>query len=147
MSPLVRTVLSLAWLSAASAAAEAPSVADAWIRATPPGARTAAAYMTLTSSGAADRLLGAATPAAEAVEIHTNVVENGVTRMERLPELAVPLGAAVQLEPGGKHLMLVGLSAPLEPGANVALSLRFATGGTVELEVPVVDARADGHAH
>lgn len=146
MTPLVRTVLSLAWLAAAPVAAEAPSVADAWIRATPPGARTAAAYMTLTGADAADRLLGAATPAAEAVEIHTNVVENGVARMERLPELAIPVGVSVRLQPGGTHLMLIGLAAPLEPGSKVAFSLRFATAGTVELEVPVVDARAIGHA-
>ena len=147
MRPLVRTVLSLVWLAAAApAAAEPPSVAAAWIRATPPGATTAAAYMTLTSSGPADRLLGAATPAADAVEIHTNVVESGVTRMERLSELAVPSGAAVRLEPGGAHLMLIGLAAPLAPGTNVTLSLRFATAGTVELEVPVIDARANAHA-
>ena len=81
MRPLVRTLLSLAWLAAAPAAADAPSVADAWIRATPPGARTAAAYMTLNGAATADRLLGAATPAAGAVEIHANVVENGATRM------------------------------------------------------------------
>lgn len=147
MRPFVRTVLALAWLAAVPAAAEAPSVADAWIRATPPGARTAAAYVTLTGAGAADRLLGAATPAADAVEIHTSLVAGGVTRMQQLPELAVPSGATVRLEPGGAHLMLIGLAGPLAPGAKVTLWLRFATAGTVELEVPVVDARASAHAH
>ncbi len=67
--------------------------------------------------------------------------------MERLAELAVPPGASVLLEPGGAHLMLIDLAAPLAPGTKVALSLRFAAAGTVELEVPVVDARANAHAH
>jgi len=147
MRRLSRTVLSLIWLAAGPAAAEAPAVAGAWIRATPPGARTAAAYLTLAGSGTADRLLGAATPAARAVEIHASVVENGVARMERLPELAVPAGATVLLEPGAVHLMLIDLAAPLAPGAKVELSLRFATAGTVEVEVPVLDARMDPHAH
>ena len=147
MSPLVRTVVSLAWLAAASAAAEAPAVSAAWIRATPPGARTAAAYLTLTGSSVADRLLGAATSAAGTVEIHRSVIENGVMRMEPLPALAVPAGETVVLEPGGAHLMLIDLVGPLVPGTNVALSLRFAKAGTVALEVPVVDARADPRAH
>jgi copper(I)-binding protein len=146
MSPLARTVLLSAWLAAAPAAAATPAVADAWIRATPPGARTAAAYLTLTSTGAFDRLLGAATDAAASVEIHTSIAAGGVTRMERLAELAVPPRATVRLEPGGAHLMLIGLAAPLAPGARVRLSLQFAT-GSVELEVPVVDARTNAHGH
>ncbi len=147
MRPLVRTLWSLAWLAAAPAAADGPSVTDAWVRATPPGARTAAVYMTVNGAATADRLLGAATPAADAVEIHANVAENGTTRMERLPALAVPAGAGVRLEPGGAHLMLIGLAAPLAPGTKVALSLELETAGTIEIEVPVVDARANAHAH
>jgi copper(I)-binding protein len=126
----------------AVAAAEPLTVADAWVRATPPGATTAAAYLTLTNSGAAaDRLLGATTSAARAVEIHTHVVDGGLHRMVRVAELTLPAGEAVRLEPGGLHLMLVDLAAPLAAGTTVALSLRFASAATLELEVPVVDAR------
>jgi copper(I)-binding protein len=126
----------------ASTAAEPPTVADAWVRATPPGASTAAAYLTITSAGPGDRLLGAATPAARAVEIHTHVSDGGLHRMVRLPELTLPAGEAVRLEPGGLHLMLVNLTTPLAPGTTMTLALRFAAAGIVELEVPVVDARA-----
>jgi len=144
MTSFVRILVALS-LCTAVAAAEPPAVSDAWIRATPPGARTAAAYLTIVSAGG-DRLVGAATPAAGAVEIHTHVAEAGLQRMVRLAELAVPAGEAVRLEPGGRHLMLVDVSKPLEAGTHVALSLRFAGGGVVEVEVPVVDARAGAPA-
>ena len=129
-------------LACGAAAAEPVTASAAWIRATPPGARTAAAYLTLTSGSAADRLLGATTPAARAVEIHTHVAENGMHRMVPLAELPLPPDEAVRLEPGALHLMLIDLAAPLEAGARVTLSLRFAAAETLEPEVPVVDARA-----
>jgi copper(I)-binding protein len=120
------------------------AITEAWIRATPPGARTAAAYLTITNTGTADRLLGGTTPLARALEVHTHVSEGGLLRMERLGELALPAGESVRLEPGGLHLMLVDVAAPLAAGARVALSLRFAVAGTLEIEVPVIDARASG---
>src|SRR5262245_58972992 len=135
----------LVWLSltvgAASAALAPPLVTDAWIRATPPGAVTAAAYLTITSAGAADRLVGAATPAAGSVEIHTQGGDAGTQHMPHVAELTVPAGQAVRLTPGGQHLMLIDLKGPMVPGTKVALSLRFAEAGTIEVDVPVVDAR------
>jgi copper(I)-binding protein len=142
MTSVARAFAVLLFSAGAASAAEPPAIADAWIRATPPGARTAAAYLTITSAGTADRLLGAATPAAGGVEIHTHVVEAGMSRMVRVPELNLPAGEAVRLEPGGLHLMLLDVAGPLAAGTKVAVSLHFAVAGTVEIEVPVVDARA-----
>jgi hypothetical protein len=62
--------------------------------------------------------------------------------MRRLTEIALPAGATVKLEPGGLHVMLLGIAAPLEPGGHVALTLRFAVGPDVALRVPVLDGRA-----
>ncbi len=140
---LARTLLFFFLVGAAGSAAAGPmTVTDAWIRATPPGAPTAAAYLTISNAGAADRLLGAATPAAQAVELHAHVEDGGLHRMQRLAEVAVPAGAVVRLEPAGLHLMLVGIAAPLAAGTRVLLTLRFATADPIELEIPVVDARA-----
>ena len=148
MTCTFRAFLMLAFFASASAAAaEPPLFDDAWIRATPPGARTAAAYLTITSRGAGDRLLGATTPAAGAVEFHRSAVEAGVHRMVRLEELTLPAGEPVRLEAGGLHLMLIDIARPLVPGANVPFSLRFATAGIVEIQIPVVDARAGGASH
>ena len=147
MVPLFRALISLSLaVGAASAAAAPPIVTGAWIRATPPGAVTAAAYLTIASAGSADRLVGAATPAARTVEIHTAGADAGSQHMMRVAELALPAGGSVRLEPGGQHLMLIDLKTPMVPGTKVALSLRFAEAGTVEIDVPVVDARAQAGA-
>jgi copper(I)-binding protein len=146
MTSAARAFAVLLLWAGASAAAEPPAIADAWIRAAPPGARTAAAYLTITSAAAADRLLGAATPAAGAVEIHTHVAEAGMSRMVRLPELILPAGETIRLEPGGLHLMLLDVSWPLAAGTKVAMSLHFAEAGEIEIDVPVVDARAGAAA-
>jgi copper(I)-binding protein len=143
MTNLVRALALMALLTGGPATAGPLTITDAWARATPPGARTAAAYLTIANDGAAaDTLLGVSTPSARTVEIHAHLLEGGLQRMVELAELGLPGGQAVSLEPGGLHLMLVELTAPLAAGATVALSLRFAAAGTVELEVPVIDARS-----
>jgi copper(I)-binding protein len=77
------------------------------------------------------------------VEVHTHVDEGGLTRMVRLPELALPKGGAVHLDPGGMHLMLIDIVAPLTAGTSVMLTLQFATADALVIEVPVIDARTD----
>src|SRR5688572_1029788 len=141
MRSLVRALALLTCCAAGPVLAGPLTLTDAWIRATPPGARTAAAYLTITNAGAADRLIGATTPAAGTVGVHTHVTEGGRQRMLRLAELSLPAHAAVRLEPGGLHLMLLDLAAPLAAGTRVSLSLQFAAAGTIDVDVPVVDAR------
>jgi copper(I)-binding protein len=137
LCPLLLAIGSLPALAAP------PAVEGAWARATPPAARTGAVYLTVTAA-AADRLLGATSPAARVVEIHTHVEEGGLSRMERLPELALPEGVGVRLEPGGLHLMLIDLAGPLVAGESLELRLDFAAAGRIDLVVPVLDARASG---
>lgn len=142
MSLFFRALACAALCGAGSASGGALTITEAWIRATPPGARTAAAYLTMTNFGTADRLLGGMTPLARSLEVHTHVNEGGMLRMVRVAELELPAGESVRLAPGGLHLMLVDVAEPLIAGARVALSLRFAVAGTLEIEVPVIDARA-----
>jgi periplasmic copper chaperone A len=129
------------WLTAAGAA-EQVTVADAWIRATPPGVKTAAAYLTLTNAGAAEALVGAASPAARVVELHTSMQMNGMQHMQAVESIPLPTGTAVELAPGGLHIMLIDIAAPLEPGQSVPLTLRFASGKELALEVVVRDGRS-----
>lgn len=142
MTRLARALLLSASFAAGSAAADPLTIADAWLRATPPGARTAAAYLTIANDGPEDRLLGGSTPAARTVEVHTYVADGGLERMVHLPELEVPAGTEVRFTPGGPHLMLVDLAGPLVSGTSVAMTLRFARAGELVLDVPVIDARA-----
>jgi copper(I)-binding protein len=138
----------LAGLTCIGAAAE-PSiqVVDAWARATPPGVSNGAVYCKILNRGSADRLVGARSPAAQGAEIHSTTSANGVLEMRRIEALPIGAGASVELTPGGTHVMLVGLAAPLAAGAKVELTLVFAAAGEIAVEVPVVDARAPPAPH
>lgn len=99
--------------------------AGAWCRPSPAGAQTGACYLTLESS-AGDRLTGVATPASTATQIHDMTTEDGMMQMgEMAGGLPLPAGETVSLAPGGRHLMLVGLTAPLVVGEQVPLTLGF----------------------
>jgi copper(I)-binding protein len=135
-------VAALAACAAGLAAAAPPAVSDAWVRATPPGAKTGAAYLTISTDGTADTLVAATSPAARIVELHTHVAENGLSRMQRLDAVPLPAGESVRFEPGGLHLMLIDIAAPLVAGQHVTLALQFANAGVVEVTAPIVDARA-----
>ena len=141
MRGLIVTLTALVVSTAGAAVAE-PVVSAAWARATPPGARTAAAYLSITNNGDADRLLRSTSSAAREIQIHTHVADDGIQRMVRLAELLVPAGGTVELVPGGLHLMLIDLVAPLTPGGEITLVLEFAAAAPLSIAVPIVDARA-----
>ena len=126
----------------AAAAEPAIHVLDAWARATPPGTENGAVYLKIVNHGAADRLVGARTSAARAAEVHTSATRDGVVEMRRVDALPIAAGTTIELAPGGTHVMLVGLASRLEAGAHVGLTLLFANGGEIAVEVTVVDARA-----
>ncbi len=121
-------------------------VTDPWSRATPPGARTGAGYLTVTNAGKApETLLGAASPAADKVEAHLMSMAGGVMSMRPVSGgLAIAPGATVELKPGGYHLMLIGLKAPLKPGDRAPLTLNFARAGKVQVELAVGPMGAPG---
>jgi periplasmic copper chaperone A len=123
-------------------------IVDAWARASLGTAPNSAAYMTLEATGAeGDRLIGGATPAAERVELHVHLMEGDIARMRQVDAVEVAPGAPTVLAPGGLHVMLVGLTAPLEEGATLPLTLVFEGAGEVLLEVPVHGLRAAPPGH
>ena len=99
------------------------------------GEKIAAGYLVLVGGDAPDRLLGASSPAASAVSLHRTDPSGAMVATD---VLEVPAGAEVPFVPGGDHLMLEGLVAPLLPGESVALDLEFAEAGTLRVEAPVV---------
>ena len=133
------------WVASAQAgsmAVEQPSA-----RATGAGQKVGGAYLTLVNRGAADRLLSASSPAAESVELHTMAMEGDVMRMRQLPSVDVPAGARVEFKPGARHLMLIGLKAPLKAGSSVQVTLEFEKAGKVTVQVPVKAAGATAQPH
>ena len=114
-------------------------VKDAFARASPTGAETGGAFATIVNNGqAADRLVSASSPAAKTVELHETVDENGVMKMVHHPEgWEIPAGGTLELKPGGKHIMLIGLTAPLEAGKKIQVTLNFEKAGAQTIDVPV----------
>lgn len=107
-------------------------------------------FMNLRNTGSqADRLVSAASPVARVVELHTHVRDGDVMRMRPVQDIPVGAGETVQLRPGGFHIMLIGLNAPLQQGTRVPLTLRFERAGEVQVELAVeaAGARASGTGH
>ena len=124
----------------AAAANAGVTVADAWIRGTVPGQGSTGAFLTITSTEPV-KLVGAASPVARDVEIHMSMTEGGMAHMHAVEAVELPAGKAVRLQPGGHHIMLMGLSAPLKAGESVPLSLAIEDSkgkrSKVELRLPV----------
>ncbi len=111
--------------------------ADAICRPTPVGRQMTGCYLTLTTT-TADRLLSVSSPDANLVQIHESRIESGMMMMNELREgLALPAGEAVALEPGGNHLMLMGVKEPLVAGDTVVMTLTFETSPPLEVTATV----------
>lgn len=125
-------------LYAQTASANAITVEHPWARATPKGATTGAAYMTVANNGtSADRLVGATTPLADKIQFHTETENNGVSRMRQVDTIDLPAGAKIVFKPGDMHEMIIGLKQPLTQGQTFPLILRFENAGNIDVTVPI----------
>jgi len=148
-------VLATAALLAAAAQAHQFSVGNLvinhpWARPTAPGMPTGAAYLSVTNHGAReDTLIGAHSPAAVRVEFHRTSIEAGMARMRPASSLVIEPGDTLTAAPGGLHLMLVDLKAPLVRGTTVPLVLTFKEAGevTVQLKIELQDGDAGDSTH
>jgi hypothetical protein len=113
-------------------------VGEPWSWATPPTAKVGAAYLTMRNDGeAVDSLLGATSPIARRVEIHQMSTSDGVSRMQQLRVLDLPVGSEIIFSSGGMHFMLIDLVRPLKEGETFPVQLHFKGTGTIEVEVVV----------
>lgn len=148
------TLAIAALLAAPAAAADykigSLDITQPWARATPKGASTGAAYMTITNSGSkTERLSCASSPAAATCGIHEMAMDNGVMKMRPVQGgVEVKPGQTVTLKPGGYHMMLEGLKAPLKTGDNLEATLTSSDGASVKVEFPIaaIGAPAPGAA-
>ncbi len=133
-------IFSLALLGKAGAdgVADQITVNDPYVRAVPPVVKTSAAFMQFQNTDAVERfLVSASTPAAAAVELHMHTMDEGVMRMRQIAHIHLPPGETVSLEPGGLHIMLFDLSAPLAPGDTVPITLNFDDGSSKQVSAEV----------
>jgi copper(I)-binding protein len=121
------------------------TVSHPWARATPGGVKVGGAFLEMkAATGQGDRLVGARSPAAGAVELHSHVMEKGIAKMRRVDAIALRAGASVVLKPSGYHLMLTGLHAPLKEGDLLKLTLVFEKAGEIEVDATVEPVGAMG---
>ncbi|HWJ94626.1 MAG TPA: copper chaperone PCu(A)C [Telluria sp.] len=132
-----RKILAVAAVALLSSCALAQvKVSDQWIRATVPQQGTGGAYLSVRSATAA-RLVEVRTPVAERAELHAMKMEGQTMRMEKVDSIALPANKAVDLGPGGYHVMLFGLKRQLKDGETVPLTLVLEGAGGKRTETVV----------
>jgi len=129
MRPFLAAIL-IAMPLAALADQAGIQVDHVWSRAAMAG-RTGVVYLTITDSGAADTLTGAASPVATTAELHQSFDDHGVMKMRPVATLRIDPGKPVTLAPGGYHIMLMGLKQDLKPGDSFPIALTFAQAGQI----------------
>jgi copper(I)-binding protein len=119
-----------------------------WARATPKGASSGAAYMTITNTGKTpDKVSCVSSDASAACQIHSMTMDNGVMQMRPVEGgLEIKPGETVTLKPGGFHVMLKDLKHPLEQGNTLKATLKFDSAGSVDVDYPIaaIGAAAPG---
>ena len=122
-------------------------IENAYTRATVPGQQAAGGFMKIENKGAADQLVSASSPVAGEVQLHEMAMDGNVMKMRQVKDIAVPAGGAVELKPGGLHLMFMNIKAPLTAGETVPVKLKFAKAGEVEVKMPVNAMGNPGAGH
>jgi copper(I)-binding protein len=129
-------------------------ITEPWARATPKGASTGAAYMTIANTGSApDRVSCVSSDVSAECQIHIMAMESGVMKMRRVEGgLEIKPNETAAFKPSGLHLMLLHLKHPLDQGKTVKATLKFNNAGTVEVGYPIEaigavapDGSADGN--
>jgi periplasmic copper chaperone A len=146
MSLTVASILAVA--VAARAEAGGIEVREPFSRASIGQSTSGVVYLTIVNRASGpDRLMAASTPVAARTDLHMTVRDGDTTRMRRLESVEIPAGETVAFHPGGAHIMLTGLEAPLHEGDRFDLTLEFETAGPMTIEIPVksIAAGADGH--
>lgn len=123
--------------NAAAAHAHDVTVSNGWVRPAAEGRTMTAGYFTISNTGvSADTLLSASSPDAKAVEIHESATdENGVSRMRPVEHVEIAPGETLSFAPGGYHLMIMGLTAPIQDGDTFPVTLTFEKAGAVSVDL------------
>jgi len=119
-------------------------VEEAWARLPPPVADTAAAYMTIRNHGDQDvEITGIKSKVAERLEFHAMTMHDGMMHMEKMEKVVIPAHSGISFDPGGNHLMLIGLQRTLEAGEHLMITLETSDGQTVTVHAEVRDMRGN----
>ena len=118
------------------------SIDHPWSRATPKGAPTGAGYLSIENKGAADRLVSAECACSSMTEIHMMKRDGDVIQMHELPDgLVIPANDSYELQPGGAHLMFIGLKQQLKANDEIKVRLVFEKAGPLDVAFKVSQLR------
>jgi len=130
-------------VGAFAGAADTVSVQDAYVRLAPPNAPATGAFMVIKNNGAKDvKVLKADNPASKVTELHTHLNEGGVMKMRPVPAIDIKSKSEAVLKPGGLHVMLIDLKAPMKEGDVVPITLNFDDGSSKTVDAKVVKPTA-----
>ena len=122
----------------AATAAENMMIVDPYVRAVPPGQTVSACFMQLkNNSSMAHAIVKASSDVAKVVELHTHTHENGMMMMRQVEKMDIPANGETTLQPGGLHIMLIGLHNELKLDQKVSITLEFEDGSKKQIEAPV----------
>ncbi len=114
------------------------SAQGAWVAEAMPGQSMTAAYMTISNEGdVEEELVSVESKVAENLELHEMVKQGEMMRMRRVDSILIGHGEEVALEPGGLHIMLIGLTREVKEGDTVELNLIFESGANLTVSAPV----------
>ncbi|MTI42699.1 hypothetical protein JM93_02910 [Roseibium hamelinense] len=124
-------------------------IENTWTRATPPRAKAGGGFITITNNGSKeDRLVAATSPVSPRVELHEMAVNDGVMQMRELADgITIPAGETISLEPGGLHIMFMGIGEGFKQGSQVPVTLSFEHGGDIEVNLSVAKIGAKNMEH
>lgn len=143
----MKTILSVVLVSAlslfsatifAATAADSLTIVDPYVRAVPPGQSVSACFMSIKNSSAtAHAIVKASSDISKVVELHTHTHENGMMMMRQVEKMDIPANGETTLQPGGLHIMLIGLHNELKLDQKVSITLEFEDGSKKEISAPV----------
>ncbi len=142
-SSIIGMVVTIIILTGPSFAQEQARLGDLvierpWARASIGTSRPAAAYVTISNEGTeSDTLLAVRTPLSGKAEVHTMSNDNGVMRMGPAGPVEIPAGGEISLAPGGLHIMMLKLQAPLIKGESIEITLEFKRAGEITVTAPI----------
>ena len=124
-------------------AADNVSVQDPYVRLAPPNAAATGAFMVIRNTGDKDvKVVKADNPVSKATELHTHLNEGGVMKMRPVPAIEIKAKGEAVLKPGGLHVMMIDLKAPLKEGDSVPITLTFDDGSSKQVDARVVKPTA-----
>lgn len=122
------------------------SVETPWALSLPAVSKNGAAYLVLQNHAPeAEELIGGETSIAERVELHRHIMQDGLMKMQRVEAIGISGNGSINFEPGGNHLMLMGLRQPLDAGLEFSLTLRFRHVAELSIMVRVMDSIPGSH--